>query len=136
MSDESRVIADAATRVTPPGVDPGLLRYCVDIDGTICTNTEGDYANAEPYPDAIAAVNAFYDAGHYVVLFTARGSGTGIDWTDVTRRQMADWGVKHHDLRFGKPPADVYIDDKAVNAIAWQGSKFKQTLADARKAKE
>ena len=25
------------------------MKYIVDIDGTICTVTNGDYANAEPY---------------------------------------------------------------------------------------
>ena len=51
---------------------------------------------------------------HRIVLFTARGSATGIDWTDVTRRQMQAWGVKHHQLLFGKPAADYYIDDKQL----------------------
>jgi hypothetical protein len=110
----------------------GKLRYCVDIDGTICTNTEGEYHAAEPYPDAIAAVNLLYELGHYVVLFTARGSGTGLDWREVTVRQMTEWGVKYHELHFGKPAADVYIDDRAINAIAWRSGQFQQTLAAAR----
>jgi hypothetical protein len=25
-----------------------------------------------------------------------------------------DWGVRHHELRFGKPAADVYVDDRAT----------------------
>ena len=27
---------------------------------------------------------------------------------------MVEWGVKHHELAFGKPAADYYIDDKAL----------------------
>jgi dTDP-glucose 4,6-dehydratase len=46
------------------------------------------------------------------VLFTARGSATGIDWSEVTKTQMKNWGVKHHKLLLGKPAANYYIDDK------------------------
>ena len=34
-----------------------MRRFCFDIDGTICTNTWGDYEDAEPYFDRIDAVN-------------------------------------------------------------------------------
>ncbi len=94
--------------------------YCFDIDGTLCTNTEGSYAAAEPFPDVIARVNALADAGHRVILFTARGSGTGIDWRHLTERQLQSWGVKHHELHLGKPTADVYVDDKSVHVDDWR----------------
>ncbi|MGE5467644.1 MAG: hypothetical protein ACM3Y9_09500 [Ignavibacteria bacterium] len=100
------------------------LSYCFDIDGTLCTNTEGDYESAEPYPDVIAEVNRLYDAGHTILLLTARGSATGIDWRPVTERQMTDWGVRYHALFFGKPSADIYVDDKAVNALTWRRDSF------------
>lgn len=104
-----------------------MLTYCFDIDGTLCTNTEGDYLNARPHPEAIAEVNRLYDAGHRIVLYTGRGSGTGIDWREVTERQLREWQVRHHALFFGKPAADVYIDDKAVNADDWK-RKFPQAV--------
>jgi hypothetical protein len=89
------------------------------VDGTLCSQVDGDYERAEPYKDMIARINALYDAGHRIVLYTARGSTTGKDWRGVTERQMRDWGVKHHELLLGKPYADVYIDDKAINAKDW-----------------
>ncbi len=49
------------------------------------------------------------------MLFTARGSGTGKDWTEVTAEQMERWGVRYHELCFGKPPADYYVDDRLVS---------------------
>jgi hypothetical protein len=49
-------------------------------------------------------------------MFTARGSTTGIDWTDVTARQLADWGVDYHELILGKPHFDLLIDDKAIGS--------------------
>lgn len=95
------------------------MRYCIDIDGTICSNTDGAYMSAAPFTDIIAAVNRLYDSGCTVYLQTARGATTGIDWRADTERQLAGWGVKYHALFFGKPTADVYIDDKARTADDW-----------------
>ena len=94
--------------------------YCFDIDGTLCTNSDGEYERAEPYPEVIAQVNALYDAGHQVILYTARGSTTGIDWRELTENQVGSWGVKYHQLFLGKPTADIYIDDKAANVEEWK----------------
>lgn len=93
--------------------------YCFDIDGTLCTRTDGDYTLAEPFWDRIAVVNALHAAGHVIKLFTARGTTTGIDWRDVTERQMQAWNVRFHVLIMGKPEADIFIDDKAFNADHW-----------------
>jgi len=89
--------------------------FCYDIDGTLCTNTDGGYELAEPFPEMIAELNRRHAEGHRIVLFTARGSTTGIDWRSVTENQLEKWGVKYHELLLGKPHADVYIDDKAYN---------------------
>ena len=44
---------------------------------------------------------------------TARGSGTGIDWYDVTKKQLDLWGCKYHELSVGeKPVYDLLICDK------------------------
>ena len=43
----------------------------------------------------------------------------GIDWRKETEVQMKAWGVKYHKLFLGKPGADIYIDDKAVNIKDW-----------------
>jgi ribonucleotide monophosphatase NagD (HAD superfamily) len=93
--------------------------YCFDIDGTLCTNTWGKYEDAEPIPSMIAQVNTLYEAGHRIILFTARGTMTGIDWRSVTEEQMARWHVHYHELHFGKPQADVYIDDRAMSLQEW-----------------
>lgn len=31
---------------------------CIDIDGTLCSNTNGSYEDAEPFEDAVRAVIA------------------------------------------------------------------------------
>ena len=92
-----------------------VLTYCFDIDGTLCSLTDGDYGQAVPFELRRAHLRGLYDAGHKIVLFTARGSTTGIDWESTTREQLVRWGVPFHELRFGKPFADIFVDDKAIN---------------------
>lgn len=88
--------------------------YCFDIDGTICTNTDGDYEHAVPFDEVTEKVNRLYDKGHRIIFFTARGSTTGIDWRDFTEKQLEGWQVQYHELVMGKPYADVFVDDKGI----------------------
>lgn len=90
------------------------LTYCFDIDGTLCSNTEGAYELAEPDWSRIARVNELFHEGNTIILFTARGSTTGIDWHDLTKSQLEEWNVSYHQLILGKPFADIYVDDKAI----------------------
>ncbi len=83
--------------------------YYVDIDGTICSNTNGKYEDAVPIRDRIEAINSLYDNGNTIVYWTARGSVTGIDWTELTTRQLKEWSVKYHDVKLGKPHYDLFI---------------------------
>lgn len=93
----------------------GMKRFVVDIDGVLAITTDtSDYAKSQPNQSVIDQINRFYDYGNEIVLFTARGFTTGVDWSEVTRKQMQTWGVKYHDLRFGKPHADFYLDDHAL----------------------
>tara|TARA_Y100000034_G_scaffold136485_1_gene213209 strand:- start:2184 stop:2513 length:330 start_codon:yes stop_codon:yes gene_type:complete len=104
----------------------------VDIDGTICQNTNGKYRKAKPVHSRISRINSLYDAGHTIIYWTARGSVTGIDWEDVTRDQLERWGVKYHDLRMKKPHYDYFICDKAINSDRFfeENIKLKDTDVD------
>jgi hypothetical protein len=93
--------------------------YCFDIDGTLCTNTDGDYERAEPFFQVIEQVNRLASEGHKILLYTARGATTSIDWRKLTEEQLRSWGVRYDRLYLGKPTADVYIDDKAMNSVDW-----------------
>jgi hypothetical protein len=64
----------------------------------------------------IRRINKLYDSGDTIVYWTARGTGSGIDWREVTEEQFERWGVKYHELKFGKPIYDVFIDDKNINS--------------------
>jgi hypothetical protein len=99
------------------GVPKGCKTYMVDIDGTICTLVEnGAYETTSPIKANIARINQLFDEGNKIIYWTARGSTTGIDWTELTKKQLDSWGVKYHELKMKKPFYDVWIDDKAVKA--------------------
>ena len=90
----------------------------VDMDETICFY-EGDrnYPNAIPNLDRIDQINKLYDEGNKITYYTARGTQTGIDWTEVTENQLKSWGCKYHNLSVGKKPHyDLLLCDKAINS--------------------
>jgi hypothetical protein len=92
----------------------------IDIDETICTLREPlKYESAQPILCAINKVNSLYEAGNTVVFWTARGTVSGIDWRELTESQLKSWGVKYHELKFGKPAYDLFIDDKNINSRDW-----------------
>jgi hypothetical protein len=94
--------------------------YVFDIDGTICSNTFGEYEKAEPIKVRIEIVNNLYDSGNTVIFHTARGMGSnknnsqiaGEKWREITLLQLEKWRVRYHQLFLGKPAGDVYVDDK------------------------
>ena len=92
------------------------MRVFVDIDETICTSTNKlDHNFAKPLAKRINKINKLYDEGHYIVYWTARGQITKKDWTELTKKQFKEWGVKYHELRLTKPYYDLFIDDKNIH---------------------
>ena len=94
--------------------------YVFDIDGTICSLSDGDYKEAKPFKDRINVINELYDSGNTIYFQTARGMGRSNNsqvfanrlFYKFTEKQLKEWGVKHHGLFLGKPSGDIYIDDK------------------------
>ena len=104
------------------------MKYCFDLDGTICdtpmrpSDNKPGYLEATPFPFMVEQVNRLFDEGHKIIIMTARGRGSGIDWTQLTIKQLDMWGVKYHELEpmFHKPTADIFIDDKGINSEEWK----------------
>ena len=102
--------------------EPDTMVIYVDIDETICnisgsdSSVARDYNKAVPILERIEKINNLYDEGHTIVYWTARGSLTGIDWRELTEKQLKTWGVKYHDLRLDKPYYNLFIDDKNINS--------------------
>lgn len=100
------------------------LRICIDLDGTICDLRKPgqSYADVLPKPGAQAKIRELRRAGHCIIIYTARNMGsTGhnvgkalknvgkitLDWLD--RHQ-----IEYDEIFFGKPNADITLDDRAV----------------------
>ena len=86
----------------------------VDIDGTICNNTNGKYEDAKPRYEQILKINHLYMEGHEIVYWTARGGTTGKSWRKLTKRQLDNWGCQYTRIEIRKKPHyDLLIDDKS-----------------------
>ena len=94
----------------------GGQRFVFDIDGVIAQfDPDLRYEEARPNEPMIRVIRKLYEAGNTIVLHTARGYVTGIDWEEVTKKQLAAFDCPYHELHFGKPNADYYIDDKMLD---------------------
>lgn len=99
-----------------------MKTICFDLDGTLCTQVQEEYAQAIPDPEAIAVVNALYERGHRIIIHTARFMGRCHNnpievykWGyQFTIDQLEEWGVKFHELHMGKPKYDLVIDDRSI----------------------
>lgn len=105
------------------------MRICVDLDGVICRLREPgqDYPDLEPVPGAKEKLQELRAAGHYIILNTARHMKTcqgnvGLVVARkgaITLKWLADHGIEYDEIYFGKPHADIYLDDNAVRFESW-----------------
>lgn len=103
--------------------------FCFDIDGVIMTLTPGnDYTKAKPVTETVNLINTLFNLGHYIILFTARGYVTKINWEELTQQQLHAAGVCYHELKFGKPAADYYIDDRMISLDSLADKIANQTI--------
>ena len=92
-----------------------MTKYFIDLDNTLCVTKNKDYANAKPIEQRIEYVNQLKKEGHKIVIWTARGSASGIDYKDLVKKQLDSWNVNYDEILLGKPDYDIYIDDKSFN---------------------
>lgn len=94
------------------------MNIFVDIDETICFyKDERRYDLALPIKERIQKINKLFEEGNIITYWTARGTVTGIDWYEVTKNQLENWGCNFHNLIVGEKPAyDLLICDKAINS--------------------
>ena len=120
------------TKVVTQFQEVNMKTYVFDIDGTICSLVnDGDYRKAKPYKHRIEEINKLYEQGNIIIFLTARGMGrynndknmASTKFLSLTKKQLNEWNVKHHDLFMGKPAGDVYIDDKGIKDENFFNSK-------------
>jgi len=125
-------------------------RWCWDLDNTLVTHpvVPGDYSTCEPIPRTIAIVRDLYERGHRIIIHTARrmrthkGNVPGVvaDIGQITIESLQKHGIPYHELSFGKPYAQFYVDDLCVDPMhdIWKASGYypgaPKPLAAAREA--
>lgn len=95
---------------------------CFDIDNVICSTVNADYKNSLPIKENIKFINKLFKKGYFIKLFTARFMGRNKENAIIakkkgylfTKKQLIFWGVKYHELIFGKPSYDIFVDDKNI----------------------
>lgn len=106
------------------------MRFCFDLDKTILNEAE-DYCFCTPKRDVVAYMQELHALGHTIIIYTARKMHThegnlGKVIQDIgmlTAQQIETFKIPCDELYFGKPAADVYIDDKAVNGSSLEHFK-------------
>jgi hypothetical protein len=92
------------------------MNIYVDIDETICFYNRVDrlgYKEAIPSIENISKINKLYDEGNMITYYSGRGTVSKIDYYDLTKQQLEEWGCKYHELSVGeKPDYDLLICDK------------------------
>ena len=101
------------------------LRICFDLDNTLVSYPYivGDYKSVKPITDMIMLAKNLQKMGHTIIIYTARRMEThkhniGAVVKDIARDTidiLDKYEIPYDELIFGKPIADVYIDDKSVN---------------------
>lgn len=94
----------------------GNVEICFDIDGVIFSRSmDNEYNSSKPNNGVVNLIKVLKNKGFKIVLHTARGSKTGKDWAEVTKKQLLENNIPFDELKFGKPGSDFYIDDKSIS---------------------
>ena len=101
------------------------LRICFDLDNTLVSypTIAGDYSTVKPIAHNISLLKKLRDDGHEIIIYTARrmkthGGNVGKvikDIAGITIDTLERFNIEYDELIFGKPIADIYIDDRAIN---------------------
>jgi mannose-6-phosphate isomerase-like protein (cupin superfamily) len=91
------------------------MKYFIDLDNTLCYTHSNDYNNSKPNTERINYLSELKKNGHHITIWTARGSSSGIDHSEITKKQLEEWNVPYDELVMGKPSYDCCIDDKSFN---------------------
>lgn len=137
----------------PPTSVKGL-RVCFDLDNTLVSYPEvaGDYTTVKPIEATIELAKELSAGGAIIIIHTARRMKTHsnnvgkvvMDQGRITLDTIEKYGIPCDELVFGKPLADMYIDDCAVNPYVHlleetgmpDKQKFTQSISHAVNTKE
>lgn len=105
------------------------MRICIDLDGVICQLRKDNevYQDLKPVTGAIEKITKLKNNGHYIILYTARRMKTHnantakviADIGKVTLDWLSKYNIPYDEIMFGKPWANIYIDDNAFRFSDW-----------------
>lgn len=106
------------------------MRICIDLDGVICKLRKNNelYEELKPVDGAIQKINGLKESDHYIIIYTARRMKTHsgntskviADIGKITLDWLAKYDIPYDEILFGKPWADIYIDDNAYRFKNWE----------------
>jgi capsule biosynthesis phosphatase len=100
-------------------------RICFDLDNTLVSypKIKNDYTSVEPIHQTINFLKYLKTFGHTIIIHTARRMKTHqgnvgkclCDIGKITFDTLTKFDIPFDEIYFGKPYADIYIDDLALN---------------------
>ncbi|MFL0427474.1 HAD-IIIC family phosphatase [Moraxella sp. 179-F 1C4 NHS] len=102
-----------------------MKRLIFDLDDTLCTTQNGDYANAQPITEVVEKLKEYHRQGFTIVINTSRNMRTYQGNIGAINKNtlpiIIDW-LRRHDIPYdelyvGKPWCGFegfYVDDKAI----------------------
>jgi len=102
-------------------------RFCFDLDNTLVSFPQitNDYTTCKPIYKNINFLKKLKNNGHYIIIYTARKMKT-FDGNigkltqhigKITFDTLEKYNIPYDEIIFGKPYADFYIDDLAINCF-------------------
>lgn len=102
-----------------------MKRIVIDLDETICSTVNGDYANSIPKPDVIERMREFKAQGFEIVISTSRNMRTyegNVGKINANTLPIIVGWLDKHDVPYdeiytGKPWCGTdgfYVDDRAL----------------------
>lgn len=102
-----------------------MKRLIFDLDDTLCTTQNGDYANAQPIIEVIEKLREYHRQGFTIIINTSRNMRTFQGNIGAINKNtlpiITEWLGRHDipydELYVGKPWCGFegfYVDDKAI----------------------
>ena len=103
------------------------MRICFDLVNTLVTypSVSGDYETVQPIHKNIEFLKYLKTFGHTIIIYTSRRMKTHDgnvgklmkDIAKITFETLDKFQIPYDEIYFGKPHANVYIDDLALNCF-------------------
>jgi len=102
-------------------------RICFDLDNTLVSFPQiyGDYTSVKPIEKNINLLRYLKKFNNTIIIYTARRMKThsgnigkiNADIGKITFDTLEKFNIPYDEIYFGKPNADFYIDDLAINSF-------------------